>query len=250
MGAIDGKVVIVTGSSRGIGKAIAKVCAAEGARVVVVGRTEQEGGRLPGTIYQTVEEIEQAGGEALAVRCDVTDEEQVQALGQEVLDKYGRIDSLVNNAGIQVNVGLLELQTRHWDLTMRVNLRGVFLCCKHLLPAMVEQRSGSVINITSGAAERGRARGISYAVTKAGLNILTEGLALEMEEYGIAVNALNPGGIKTEGAVMVRPPDFDWTGWVEAEVVGPPVVWLSQQTAQTFTGKVVSREDFGKTWGT
>jgi citronellol/citronellal dehydrogenase len=249
MGAIDGKVVIVTGSSRGIGKAIAKVCGKEGARVVVVGRTEEEGGRLPGTIHQTVTEIEAAGGQALAVRCDVTDEEQVQALGQAVLDAYGRIDALVNNAGIQVNVGLLELQTRHWDLTMRVNLRGPFLCCKHLLPIMVEQRSGSIINITSGAADRARARGISYAVTKSGLNMMTQGLALEMEEYNIAVNALNPGGIKTEGAVLVRPPDFDWTGWDEADVVGPPVVWLAQQTAQSFSGQIVSRDEFGKTWG-
>ena len=132
---------------------------------------------------------------------------------------------------------------------MRVNLRGVFLCCKYLIPPMIEQKSGSIINITSGAGETARANGISYAVTKAGLNMMSRGLALEMAEHNIAVNAINPGGIMTEGAVMVRPADFDWTGWDPPEVVGPAVVWLSQQTSQTFTGQVVDRTEFGKLWG-
>ena len=166
-----------------------------------------------------------------------------------VMDAYGRIDVLVNNAGIQVNVELLDLQTRHWDLTMRVNLRGPFLCCKHLAPIMVQQGSGSIINITSGAGETVRPSGISYSVTKAGLNMMTLGLAQELEEHNIAVNALNPGGIKTEGAVLVRPPDFDWTGWDSPEVVGAAAAWLAQQNPKTFTGHVVDRGEFGKTWG-
>jgi citronellol/citronellal dehydrogenase len=250
MGDLDGKVVVVTGASRGIGKGIAKTCGAAGATVVVVARTEQEGGRLPGTIHQTVQDIKEAGGEAMAVRCDVTDEEQVQALAKAVVDAYGRIDALVNNAGVQVNTELLDLQTRHWDLTMRVNLRGPFLCCKHLAPVMVQQQSGSIINITSSAGERVRPKGASYSVTKAGLNMITRGLAQELEEYNIAVNALSPGPIMTEGAVLVRPADFDWTGWEPPEVVGRAAVWLAKQTSQSFTGQVVDRADFGKTWGT
>jgi NAD(P)-dependent dehydrogenase (short-subunit alcohol dehydrogenase family) len=247
---MQGLVAVVTGSSRGIGKGIAKVFGAEGATVVVVARSEEEGGRLPGTIHLTTQEIQEAGGQAMAFRCDVTDEEQVQALAKAVVDAYGRIDVLVNNAGVQVNLGLLELQTRHWDLTMRVNLRGPFLCCKHLVPVMIQQRSGSVINITSGAGETVRARGVSYAVTKAGLNMISRGLALELEEHNIAVNSLNPGPVKTEGAVFVRPADFDWTGWEPPEVVGPAAAWLAQQTSQSFTGRVVDRTEFGQTWGT
>ena len=243
-------VAIVTGSSRGIGKGIAKVFGEEGARVVVVARSEEEGGRLPGNIHLTTQEIQEAGGQAMALRCDVTDEEQVQAMAQAVMEAYGRIDVLVNNAGVQVNVGLLELQTRHWDLTMRVNLRGPFLCCKHIAPMMVEQRSGNILNITSSAGENVRPQGISYAVTKAGLNIMTRGLAQELEEHNIAVNALNPGPVKTEGAVMVRPPDFDWTNWDPPEVVGVAAAWLAQQTAQSFTGRIVDRTEFGNTWGT
>ena len=243
-------VAIVTGSSRGIGKGIAKVFGEEGAKVVVVARSEEEGGRLPGNIHLTTQEIQEAGGQAMAFRCDVTDEEQVQAMAQAVMEAYGRIDVLVNNAGVQVNVGLLELQTRHWDLTMRVNLRGPFLCCKHIAPMMVEQRSGNILNITSSAGENVRPRGISYAVTKAGLNIMTRGLAQELEEHNIAVNALNPGPVKTEGAVMVRPADFDWTNWDPPEVVGVAAAWLAQQTAQSFTGRIVDRTEFGDTWGT
>jgi citronellol/citronellal dehydrogenase len=246
---MEGLVAVVTGSSRGIGKGIAKVFAEEGARVAVVARSEEEGGRLPGNIHLTVQEIQQAGGQAIAIRCDITDEEQVQAMATAVMDAYGRIDVLVNNAGIQVNVELLDLQTRHWDLTMRVNLRGPFLCCKHLAPIMVQQGSGSIINITSGAGETVRPSGISYSVTKAGLNMMTLGLAQELEEHNIAVNALNPGGIKTEGAVLVRPPDFDWTGWDSPEVVGAAAAWLAQQNPKTFTGHVVDRGEFGKTWG-
>lgn len=243
-------VAIVTGSSRGIGKGIAKVFGEEGAKVVVVARSEEEGGRLPGNIHLTTQEIQEAGGQAMALRCDVTDEEQVQAMAQAVMEAYGRIDVLVNNAGVQVNVGLLDLQTRHWDLTMRVNLRGPFLCLKHIAPIMVEQRSGNIINITSGAGENVRPQGISYSVTKAGLNIMTRGLAQELEEHNIAVNALNPGPVKTEGAVLVRPPDFDWTNWDPPEVVGTAAAWLAQQTAQSFTGRIVDRTEFGNTWGT
>ena len=246
---MEGLVAVVTGSSRGIGKGIAKVFGAEGARVAVVARSEDESGRLPGNIHLTVQEIHEAGGQAIAIRCDVTDEEQVQAMATAVMDAYGRIDVLVNNAGIQVNVDLLDLQTRHWDLTMRVNLRGPFLCCKHLAPIMVQQRSGNIINITSGAGETVRPSGISYSVTKAGLNMMTLGLAQELQEHNIAVNALNPGGIKTEGAVLVRPSDFDWTGWESPEVVGAAAAWLAQQNPNTFTGHVVDRGEFGKTWG-
>jgi NAD(P)-dependent dehydrogenase (short-subunit alcohol dehydrogenase family) len=246
---MKGLVAVVTGSSRGIGKGIAKVFAQEGAKVAVVARSAEEGGRLPGNINLTVQEIQEAGGQAIPIQCDVTDEEQVEAMTAAVMEAYGRVDVLVNNAGIQVNVHLLDLQIRHWDLTMRVNLRGPFLCCKYLAPIMVQQSSGNIVNITSGAGERVHPGGISYSVTKAGLNMMTLGLAQELEEHNIAVNALNPGGIKTEGAVLVRPPDFDWTGWESPEVVGAATAWLAQQDAKSFTGHVVDRGEFGKTWG-
>ena len=115
---------------------------------------------------------------------------------------------------------------------------------------MVEQGKGSIINVTSGAAQNIRPRGVSYSVSKAGLDVFTIGLAKELEENDIAVNALSPGPIKTEGAVFTSPADFDWTGWHPPEVLGPPSIWLAHQTAKTFTGQVVHKDDFGKTWGT
>ena len=244
---LQGRVAVVTGASRGIGKAIALALARAGAKVVVVARSEVEG-KLPGTIYQTAEEVRAAGGEALPVRCDVTDEEQVKAMVAQVRKTWGRLDVLVNNAAVRLRTTLVETETRHWDLNVRVNLRGPFLCCKYALPAMMEQRSGSVINITSLAAEQPAVRSVHYATTKAGLNAFTQGLALEVREYGIAVNALDPGRVRTEGAAFTRPPDFDWTGWDLPEAVGPAAVFLAAQTADTFTGRVVRRTEYGQTW--
>ncbi|MBI4234393.1 MAG: SDR family NAD(P)-dependent oxidoreductase [Chloroflexi bacterium] len=244
---LDGRVAIVAGASRGIGKGIARELGRAGARVVVVARTETEG-RLPGTIYQTAEEIRAAGGEALPVRCDVTDEEQVKAMVQEVMGTYGRIDALVNNAAVILRTPIVQTETRHWDLILRVNLRAPFLCCKHVLPVMVGQRRGSIINITSGAGERPSIGGVPYSVTKAGLNMFTRGLAEELREHDIAVNALDPGRIRTEGAVFTRPKEFDWTGWDPPEAVGPAAVFLAAQTAASFTGRIVRRDDYGRTW--
>ena len=244
---LQGRVAVVTGSSRGIGKAIAKALAQEGAKVVVAARSETEG-RLPGTIHQTAGEIQALGGEALPVRCDVTDEEQVKALLSKAVEAYGGIDILVNNAGIQVNAPLADLQVRHWDLTLRVNLRGPFLMCKYTLPAMASRGGGSIINVTSRAAEQVRAGGVSYSVSKAALNTFTLGLAEEVRPLNIAVNALDPGLIKSEGAVFIRSPDFDWTGWDPPEAVGPAAVWLALQKADTFTGRIVKRTEFGVTW--
>ena len=147
----------------------------------MVARTEQEGGRLPGTIHGTVDQIKEAGGSAVAVKCDVTKDEEVQALAQAVRDQFGRLDVLVNNAGIRVNVPLLDLEFRHWDLTMRVNMHGPFLGCKHLAPIMVEQGRGSIINVTSSAAQNIRPRGVSYSVSKAALDVFTIGLSKELE---------------------------------------------------------------------
>ena len=246
---MNGMVAVVVGSSRGIGKAIARAYGAEGAKVVVVARTTQEGGRLPGTIHDAVREIQEAGAEAMAVQCDATDEEQVKALAGSVLEAYGQIDVLVNNAAIRVNQRLLDMEPRHWDLTMRVNLRGPFLCCKYLVPPIVERGKGSVINVTSGAGDRVGPTGISYSVSKAGLNIMSRGLAMELAEHDIAVNAWNPGPVKTEGAIFTSSADFDWAGWDPPEAVGPSTVWLALQTAQTFTGQVVDRREFGVSWG-
>jgi len=242
-------VTIVTGASRGIGKGIAKAYAAEGAKVVVVARTEEEGGRLPGTIHQTVAEIREAGGEALAVKCDVTQDEQVQAMVKNALDAYGRIDVLVNNAAITLRPLIKDIEPRHFQLILRVNLLGPFLACKHVVPIMEAQRRGSIINITSGVAGSRSGTGAApYAITKSGLNQLTFSLAEEVREYGIAVNSLDPGGVITEGALATRPKGYDFSGRVPVSAIGPPAVALALKDATTMTGQVVRREDYEQIW--
>ena len=150
---LAGKVAIVTGSSRGIGKDIALAFAAEGADIVVAARSEtQSDPRLPGTIHETAQEVEALGRRALAVKTDVTDEEQIGAMIQRTLDTFGRIDILVNNAAVLVPRGILDLPTRHLDLHYRVNIKGPILCIRAVLPSMLKQGQGWIINISSNAA--------------------------------------------------------------------------------------------------
>lgn len=211
---LKNKVAIITGSSRGIGKAIAVDFAKEGATVVVAARTETEQEKLPGTIYGVADEIRALGGVALPVKCNVAEEQSIEEMVGKTLNEFGRIDILVNNAAVGYYVPFMETPVRHFDLVFRVNLRGPFLCMKAVLPRMVEQKSGSIINITSTAAtelyslivrEGGRRRpsGLIYGATKAALNRLTRGLAIEVAEHNIAVNALAPGApTYSEGLAM------------------------------------------------
>ena len=150
--ALSGKVAVVTGSSRGIGKAMALGLARAGASVVVAARSEEERDQAPGTIYATAAEIEALGGKALPVRCNVREEESIKAMVGEALDAFGAIDVLVNNAGIGTYRPFLETTLREWDLVMDINLRATYIGCRTVAPIMVEQGGGSIINISSHAA--------------------------------------------------------------------------------------------------
>jgi len=248
---LQDKVAIVGGASRGIGKAIAKAYGKEGAKVVVVARTDEEGTGplgLPGTIHQTVNEIQEAGGEAIAVKCDITDEDQVQNLVKTVLDAYGRVDILVNNAAVQLRTELKDTETRRWNLMQRVNVLGPFLLCKYVAPVMESQRGGSIINVTSGGYGSKGKGGVHYSVSKACLEQMTFSLAEEEREYGIAVNAWHPGSVLTEGVRATRPDDYDFSRYDPMEAVGPSTVYLAKQTAETLTGQKVLRTEYGETW--
>ena len=140
---LAGKVAIVGGASRGIGKDMALALAAEGAKIVVVARSEVEPDpRLPGTIHQTVAEIQAAGGDAMAVKADISDEAQVETMAKSALEAYGRIDILINNAAVLVPRGILDLPTRHIDLHNRVNIKGPILCIRAVLPPCCSNSRG------------------------------------------------------------------------------------------------------------
>lgn len=243
MGRLDGKVAIVAGGSRGIGKGIALAYAREGARVAVVARSETDG-RFPGTIGSTAQEIRDTGGTALPVRCDITSEADLDAMVQAVLRRFGAIDVLVNSAVLILYEKTLETSAQQWDAIFAVNVKGAFLLTKAVMPTMMAQRRGSIIHLTGQGAVDPTLTATSTGSTKAALERFVKGMALEAKEYNIAVNCLDPGGVKTERAVALRPPDTDWTRFARPADVGPLAVYLATQDASTLTGQVVRRVEF------
>jgi citronellol/citronellal dehydrogenase len=241
---LQGKVAIVTGASRGLGKAIAIGFSQQGANVVIAARTEEARKGLPGTIYQTAEEIKALGLEALAVRCDVTDEESVNHMVQKTLGRFGHIDVLVNNAGIAFYAPILETPAKRWELVLKVNLVGAFLCSKAVLPHMIEQKSGSIINISSLAAdERDEGTvptGVAYAVSKAGLDRLTLGLATEVGKYNIAVNTVKPHRVVDTDGMRLWQPEADTSGWQSADMMVKAASLLATQDSKGITGTVAT----------
>jgi NAD(P)-dependent dehydrogenase (short-subunit alcohol dehydrogenase family) len=181
------KTVIVTGGSLGIGRAYARGLAAEGARVVVADIADPQ---------PTVKEIETAGGQALGVWCDVSREEETLRLASETLRHYGRIDVLVNNAAVYGTLkrrSFMEIPVEEWDRVMAVNLRGLFLCARAVVPAMTAQGKGKIINIASSTFFKGVPHFIHYTTSKGGVVGFTRSLARELGDAGIRVNAVAPG---------------------------------------------------------
>lgn len=244
---LEGKVAIVTGASRGIGKAIALALAREGAGVVIAARTAEEKGPLPGTIHKTEDEIRTLGGRALAIKTDVTKEEEVEAMVRRTIDEFGSIDILVNNAGINIPGTLVEISTKRWDLIMAVNLRGTFLCTRAVLPKMMEQKRGSIINLSSILGTRATGGNLAYGVTKAAIERFTSGLAEEVKEYNIAVNALCPNYTETEG-IKLWYFNVDRSLWQKPELWGRYAVSLACQDASSLTGRTLTAEELEREW--
>jgi NAD(P)-dependent dehydrogenase (short-subunit alcohol dehydrogenase family) len=241
---LNGKVAIVTGASRGLGKAIAIGFAKEGANVVVAARTELESKELPGTINQTANEIKALGGEALPIRCDVTNEQSVNEMVQKTQDKFGHIDVLVNNAGVAFYRPVLETFLKRWELVIRVNLTGAFVCSKAVLPQMIKQNSGSIINISSLAAdERDEGTvptGLAYAVSKAGLDRFTWGLATEVGKHNIAVNTVKPYAVVDTDGMRFWQPDADKSMWQSSDMMVKAAIFLASQDSKGTTGVVAT----------
>lgn len=255
---LTGKVAIVTGASRGIGKAYCQALAAEGATVVAAARTETPG-RLPGTIHETVELITQQGGNAVAMPCDLASVEGPVLLVRETVTRFGRVDILVNNAARIEHRPLPEISVRSWDASFAVNVRAPFLTIQTALPVMQAQKSGHIVNLDSGAARRNtrtEALGglqLMYAATKASLARITTYLADDYIADGVAIMSLSPGGVVTELLETLLPPekrapDSLWKPCTP-EVVGPPLLWLVQQPAAAVAGGMYHADLFGVEWG-
>jgi len=188
---LENKVVIITGSGRGIGKAIALAFADEGAHLMLVSRTLSE-------VEATAQEIRSRGFRPLAEKVDVSQRSEVEAMVASTVVRFGRIDVLVNNAAVQPPIGpLWENDPDEWMRTVLINLGGVFLCCRAVVPVMIRQGGGKIINLSGGGATSPRPYFSAYAASKAAVARLTETLAEEVREFDIQVNALAPGAVST-----------------------------------------------------
>ncbi len=253
---LTGKVAIVTGGSRGIGRAVSRGLAAAGAKVVVASRSVDEvkaGAEFEryaaGNIHDTVGSIISDGGDALAVKCDVTEPSDLQDLVTTTVSHFGGIDILFSNAGIDCESPVVDLDPDLLDRALAVNIRAPLLLCKFALPTMLARNSGSIIGVTSGSARGYREGRVGYSMTKAALERMFLSIAEEVRPHNIAVNLFSPGRVDTW---MNR--RGDWPGTAHIPMVQPDevidaAVWLAGQTARTFTGQVVERADFGVTWG-
>jgi NAD(P)-dependent dehydrogenase (short-subunit alcohol dehydrogenase family) len=240
-------VAVITGASRGIGRATALAFAREGAHVVCAARsTEAAPSKVPGTIDETVREIQAMGRRALAVPCNLLKDEDTEALARRTLDEFGRVDILINNAGTMYRVPLAEMSMKQWDVVLNVNLRGTVLCTKLFLPQMMEERRGCIINVSSGAASVPLAElaelnlhNLAYSVSKLAVDHFTEGLALELRPHNINVTCLRVDvNIAAEGAVYYNP-DIDYSQAEKPEAGAETILWLATHDSD-YNGRVVS----------
>lgn len=256
-GRLEGKVAIVTGATRGIGRGIALCLAREGADVVVAGRTARELEYMPGTIHSVADEVRSLGRRALPVQVDVAEEDQVKDMVKKTVDEFGRVDVLVNNAGMIVAPKpTWEVTKEEWDRIVAVDLTGTFLCCKYVIPYMMEQRSGKIVNMGSIQGRQGLRGQAPYGACKAAIHNFTLSLAKDVAEYNINVTAVGPGGVKTylmeniSGEAM--PEDTKDAMWqqiyetyslfhreVTPEDIGNAVVFLASEEARNVNGSVI-----------
>jgi citronellol/citronellal dehydrogenase len=253
-GELDGRVVIITGASRGIGKGLAIGLAALGARVACAARTVRaETSELPGTIHETVRTIETAGGEALAVQCDIGSADDIAGLVGATVDHFGRIDAVINNAMAQARASFADSTLDQWDESMRVNVRSLYVMCREVVPVMAKEGGGSIVNMSSGGAGHESTPFmppgyLTYATAKAAMERFSTALAPEVRELGIIVNALRPGAVKTEAAEHELGAQHDWTGWKTPDAVVPAAAFLVAQKDTNFTGRILESTQYGITW--
>jgi NAD(P)-dependent dehydrogenase (short-subunit alcohol dehydrogenase family) len=245
---LEGRVAVITGSGRGIGRAIALAYAREGANLALAARNESE-------LQEAVSAVSELGAEALAVRTDVTSQEDTERLAHRVVERFGRIDVLVNNAGNSGPVGPLHVNDiADWVNTINVNLTGTFLVCRAVIPVMLERSGGKIINLSGAGATNAWSNMSAYCSSKAAVVRLTEVLAQELDGKGITVNALGPGSVHTSmwdkmtdeaaqaGADFIHQLGLRVTsgGGASIDECAELAVWLASVESGALTGRLIS----------
>ncbi|HET7342583.1 MAG TPA: SDR family NAD(P)-dependent oxidoreductase, partial [Methylomirabilota bacterium] len=263
MGRLDGKVVVVTGASRGLGAEIARLLAAEGGRVVCAARTLKEGDhRLAGSLQTTVDDIRRAGGEAHAVAVNIAQPAECERLVQAARATYGPVDVLVNNAALTYFLPIREYAVNKWMASWAVNVHAPFVLSQLVLRDMVERRRGAIVNIGSGAAigpgrgpyaepRRVTRGGTCYGAEKAALERFTQGLAAEVYEFGVSVTCVSPSQVvPTPGTVyhkLVK--DLDDPRGERPELMARAVLLLATEPLDRVTGRVTYSQQILKEYG-
>ena len=238
---LEGKIALVTGESRGIGRQIALTLAAQGAAVIV----NYNGSAAKAE--EVVEEIEKAGGKAEAIQCNVSDFESCKSMMEDIVSRYGRLDILVNNAGITRDNLIMKMSEEDFDAVIQTNLKGVFNCIKHISRQMIKQKAGRIINISSVSGVLGNAGQANYCAAKAGVIGLTKCMARELASRGITVNAVAPGFIRTDMTDVLKDnvkeaiiATIPMKTFGETEDVANTVAFLASDAARYITGQVIS----------
>jgi NAD(P)-dependent dehydrogenase (short-subunit alcohol dehydrogenase family) len=235
---LGGKVALISGASQGLGRALALAYAKEGARVVINARSEEG-------IRPVAGEVEASGAEVLALAADVSKSADVQRLVDAATQRFDRIDVLVNNAGVLgPRVAIAEYPEDEWRRVIDANLTGPFLVSKAVVPHMPE--GGSIVNVVSGVSVEGRAKWGAYSVSKFGVEGLTQILASELEERGIRVNAVDPGGMRTEMRAAAYPEEDPMTRITPEENTGV-FLYLASEESEGVTGQRFKAQEFRKT---
>ncbi|MEE8422820.1 MAG: SDR family NAD(P)-dependent oxidoreductase [Dehalococcoidia bacterium] len=261
MGKLDGKVAVVTGASRGIGKAIAVMFAAEGAKVVAVARTLKEGDhQLEGSLETTVAEISDAGGESAAVAANISEEDDCMRVIEEAKAAFGSVDVLINNAALNYYIPVVDYPASRWARAFAVNVHGPFILSKAVLPDMIERGSGAIVNISSGAAigpgrgpyEASQVRGgVMYGASKAALERFTQGLAQEVYQHGITVTCFSPSQVvPTPGTVFHKlVSGLDDPRGEPPEMMARAALLLASEPIDKVTGRVTYSQQILKEFG-
>lgn len=248
MSDLKGRVAIVTGASRGIGRAIALGLARAGVSVAVAAKSTESTDKLPGSIFTVAEEITKFGGKALPIQVDVRDEAQIEQMAAKTLAQFGRIDILINNAGALFWQPVVDTPAKRFDLVMDVNARAAFLCCRAVLPSMIKNKWGHIINMSPPLDSQFAAGRVAYAISKLGMTLLTHGLAEEVKPHHIAVNSLWPVTIIESQA------SINWNlgsraMWRKADILVDAVLYLVRKDPAAITGQALMDQDFLQTEG-